>query len=76
MENKEFIKVEENKDLSRDVYSGGIVNTNRSAYEKAIARSRAAKVQRDELKNATKEINNLQDEMREIKILLQQLVKK
>ena len=42
MENKEFIKVEENKDLSRDVYSGGIVNTNRSAYEKAIARSRAA----------------------------------
>ena len=76
MENKEFIKVEENKDLSRDVYSGGIVNTNKSAYEKAIARSRAAKVQRDELKNATKEINNLQDEMREIKILLQQLVKK
>jgi|TARA_R110000822_G_scaffold308065_4_gene435667 hypothetical protein len=76
MENKEFIKVEENKDLSRDVYSGGIVNTNRSAYEKAIARSRAAKVQRDELKNATKEINNLQDEMREIKILLQQLVNK
>ena len=76
MENKEFIKVEENKDLSRDVYSGGIVNTNRSAYEKAIARSRAAKVQRDELKNATKEINNLQDEMREIKILLHQLVNK
>jgi hypothetical protein len=76
MQNKEFIKVEENKDLSRDVYSGGIVNTNRSAYEKAIARSRAAKVQRDELKNATKEINNLQDEMREIKILLQQLVNK
>jgi len=76
MQNKEFIKVEENKDLSRDVYSGGIVNTNRSAYEKAIIRSRAAKVQRDELKNATKEINNLQDEMREIKILLQQLVNK
>jgi hypothetical protein len=76
MENKEFIKVEENKDLSRDVYSGGIVNTNRSAYEKAIARSKLVKMQRDELKNARKEINNLQDEMREIKILLQQLVKK
>jgi|TARA_B110000091_G_C13402941_1_gene304922 hypothetical protein len=76
MENKEFIKVEENKDLSRDVYSGGIVNTNRSAYEKAIARSKLVKMQRDELKNATKEINNLQDEMREIKILLQQLVNK
>jgi|TARA_B110000908_G_C10104405_1_gene380101 hypothetical protein len=76
MENKEFIKVEENKDLSRDVYSGGIVNTNRSAYEKAIARSKLVKMQRDELKNATKEINNLQDEMREIKILLHQLVNK
>ena len=59
MNTREYIKVEENKDLSRDMSSGVIVNTNRTAYERAVARSKAAQQQRDELRSATREINNI-----------------
>ena len=76
MHTREYIKDEENKDLSRDMSSGVIVNTNRTAYERAVARSKAAQQQRDELRSATREINNIKCEMHEIKSLLQQLVGK
>ena len=76
MNTREYIKVEENKDLSSDMSSGVIVNTNRTAYERAVARSKAAQQQRDELRSATREINNIKCEMHEIKSLLQQLVGK
>jgi len=76
MYKKEYRKVEDNKDLSRDMHSGAIVNTNKNAYERAVARSKAAQEQRDELRSATREINNIKCEMHEIKFLLQQLVSK
>ena len=74
MSEREYRKVEGNTDLSRDMSSGVIVNTNRSAYEKAIARSNEAQQQRDEFRSAQREINNLKCEMHEIKNLLKQLV--
>ena len=71
-----FIRVKENKDLSRHKASGTIVNTNKTAYQRAVARAAAAQKQRDELRDATREINTLKCEMHEIKSLLQQLVSK
>ena len=76
MSEREYRKVEGKTDLSRDMSSGVIVNTNRSAYERAVARSIAAQRQRDELRSVTREINNIKYEMHEIKFLLQQLVGK
>ena len=76
MSEREYRKVEGNTDLSRDMSSGVIVNTNRSAYERAVARSKAAQRQRDELRSVTIEINNIICEMHEIKFLIQQLVAK
>ena len=76
MSEREYRKVEGNTDLSRDMSSGVIVNTNRSAYERAVARSKAAQRQRDELRSVTREINNIKCEMHEIKFLLQQFVGK
>ena len=76
MSEREYRKVEGNTDLSRNMSSGVIVNTNRSAYERAVARSKAAQRQRDELRSVTREINNIKCEMHEIKFLLQQLVSK
>ena len=75
MSEREYRKVEGNTDLSRDMSSGVIVNTNRSAYERAVARSKAAQRQRDELRSVTREINNIKCEMHEIKRLLEQLVR-
>ena len=65
MEN--YIKVEDNADLVRDKHSGAIVNTNTTAYDRAVARSKLAQ---------TREINNIKCEMHEIKTLLEQLVGK
>ncbi len=74
MSEREYRKVEGNTDLSRDMSSGVIVNTNRNAYERAVARSKAAQRQRDELRSVTREINNIKCEMHEIKSLLKELV--
>ena len=67
------IPVKDKSDLARDVHSGGIINTNRSAYETAVKRSRDAQRQRDEIREATREINTLKTEMQEIKSLLLKL---
>ena len=67
---EEFLKVEDEPDLMRDAVSGAIVNTNRTAYDRAVTRAKAAQEQRDGLRNATREINNIKCEMHEIKDML------
>ena len=78
-----YKKVEGETDLVRDVNSTAIINRNRTAYDMAKKRSEQAKrklieeeEQRDEIRNATREINTLKSEMHEIKNLLQKLVDK
>ena len=71
-----FVQVEGHPDLSRDMNSGAIVNRNRSAYDRAKKRAREAQQSRDEIRTATREINNIKSEMHEIKSLIQQLVSK
>ena len=73
MEEK-YIKVQDQPHLVRDSHSNGIVNTDMTAYERAIKRSKSAQAQRDEIRNTTREINNLKCEMHEIKDLLNKLV--
>jgi hypothetical protein len=72
----EYIKVKDHPHLARDTGSRGIVNTNIAAYEAAVARSRAANKQKDDLRDAVRDINNLKSEMHEIKNLLLKLVDK
>jgi hypothetical protein len=68
------IPVKDKSDLARDVHSNAIINTNRNAYEMAVKRSRDAQRQRDEIREASREINTLKTEMQEIKSLLLKLV--
>jgi hypothetical protein len=72
----EYIKVKDHPNLARDSDSRAIVNTNLAAYEAAVARSRAKQKQKDELRDAVRDINNLKCEMHEIKNLLLKLVEK
>ena len=67
-------KIEGHPDLVKDLTSGAIINTNRDAYAAAKRRAAAAQAQRAEIRNTTREINNLKCEMHEIKNLLNQLV--
>jgi hypothetical protein len=72
----ELIQVKDHPDLARDTQSHAIVNTNMAAYEAAVRRSRSAQNQKDELRDAVRDINNLKSEMHEIKSLLLKLVDK
>ena len=76
MEKREYIKVEDNSDLARDVNSGAVINVNTSAFETAKRRSLDTQRQRDEIRSATREINSLKCEMHEIKNMLQSLIDK
>ena len=67
------LKVEGHTSLERDIYSNGIVNTNRSEYKVYMSRIKAREKQGDEIRTAVKEINNLKAELREIKNLIKGL---
>ena len=71
-----YIEVEGNKNLVREVSSHAIINRNRGAYDLAKKRAADAQRQRDEIRNTTREINTLKSEMYEIKNLLMKLVEK
>ena len=71
------LRVEGNEDLVRDTNSGGaIINTNKNAYQIAKRRAAEAQKQRDEIRGANREINNLKCEMHEIKSMLKTLLDK
>ena len=72
----EYLKVEGHEHLVRDMGSKAIVNTNKYAYIAAVERSQNAQKAKDELRDATREINTLKSEKHEIKSLLLQLVEK
>ena len=69
-------EVEGFSDLVKDMKTGAVINTNYDAYAAAKKRAAAAQAQRDEIRNTTREINNIKCEMHEIKNLLTQLVSK
>ena len=70
------LKVQDKKDLERDVKSNGIVNTNKSALEKAKKRAKEAQKERDNLRDVTREVNEIKCEMHDIKNMLTQLLDK
>ena len=67
------LKVEGHTSLERDIYSNGIVNTNRSEYTVYMSRIKAREKQGDEIRTDVKEINSLKAELREIKNLIKGL---
>ena len=71
-----YIEVENNKNLVREISSHAIINRNRGAYDLAKKRAVDAQRQRDEIRNTTREINTLKSEIHEIKNLLMKLVEK
>jgi len=70
------LKVEGYDNLIRDTNSNAIVNTNKSEFKMYMARIRAREQQGDEIRNAVKEINTLKAELREIKNLIKEVIKK
>ena len=70
----DYIKVQGYNSLVRDTRSNAIVNKDKNAYNIAKRRAEEAQRQRDEIRGATREINNLKCEMHEIKDMLKTLL--
>jgi len=67
------VKVQGYSSLVRDTKSNAIVNTNVSDYQLYMHRIKSREKQGDQIRNACKEINNLKQELFEIKQLLKEL---
>ena len=72
----DYLNVQGHSGLVREKSSGAIINTNRSEYEEYMQRVRLAEEKETTLSQHTAEINNIKNEMQEIKRLLMQLVNK
>ena len=73
---RKYLQVDGHDDLVRDTESTAIINKNRGAYLIAKQRAEAAQRQRDAIRNANREINNIKSEMHEIKSMLKTLLEK
>ena len=72
----EEVKVEHHPDLIRNSYSKGITNVDSSAYENYMQAARKRKTRTDEIEEHTNQINNIKQDVSEIKDLLHQLLSK
>ena len=69
-------KVESHPELIKDEYSKGITNIDNDAYTKYMHGAIVRKERNAILMSNTKEINNLKEDMLEIKDMLRQLISK
>jgi len=69
-------KVESHPELARDEYSKGITNIDNDAYSKYMHGAIVRKERNTTLMSNTEEINNLKEDMLEIKDMLRQLISK
>ncbi len=67
-----FAKVKENPELIRDMESKAVLNTNRSALEAY----RKKREKQQELKSAIDDINNMKQDINDLKTLMQRILEK
>ena len=70
------VKVEHYPELRRDEYSKGITNIDNDAYTNYMNGAVARKQRNHTLEENTKEINNLKEDVSEIKDMLRQIISK
>lgn len=71
-----LIKVKDNPNLCRDQQTKAVINTDSLGYQEYIRTREKLKQQNEMLLNNMKDIDNLKDDVREIKSLLQTIALK
>jgi hypothetical protein len=71
----QLLKVEQNTSLVRDVSSNAILNNNTSDYQNYIKNKQIALSKTNEVSRQAEQINNLKQDMAEIKQMLATLIK-
>jgi hypothetical protein len=64
------VKVQGHQHLVRDLKSQAIINTDSDAYARYMARKRKQQTKDDEVRDVIRDVNELKNEMREIKNLI------
>jgi hypothetical protein len=72
----EILKVENNNELVRNVKTNAIVNVDKSAFNNYLTMVKTKKQEKQDLRDAIREINIIKNEMTEIKKLLINLTDK
>jgi hypothetical protein len=72
----EYLKVQGEDGLVRDISSQAILNTNNKEYESYVARREAAKAQKLELERQGKELTQVKSDISEIKQMISILINK
>lgn len=70
-----FVQIEGKQGLVRDISSGAILNTNRTDYENYLTKKRQAAEQKDQLVKQREDIDNIKNELADIKDLLKTLIR-
>ena len=70
------VKVEHHPELRRDEWSKGITNVDNDAFNNYMQGALTRKQKAKTLEENTKEINNLKEDMSEVKDMLRQLLSK
>ena len=71
-----YLKVESDTSLVRDVDSNAIVNQNRTEFDKFMKLSETKYKEKMEMKKLKDDVNTMKSDLEEIKELLQSIVKK
>lgn len=70
-----YVKVEGNEDLVRDPHTNAIINTNVAEYKKYKETKSLMMSRKQQINNQSKEIEEIKQEIAEIKTLLFELIK-
>ena len=71
-----YVKIENKDGLIRDISSGAVLNTNQTDYENYLNRKKQASLAKEQSSKQVEEINNLKNEIGEIKKMLLALMNK
>tara|TARA_R100000030_G_scaffold94946_1_gene82096 strand:- start:22 stop:246 length:225 start_codon:yes stop_codon:yes gene_type:complete len=72
----DYLKVENENSLVREIDSNAIINTNKSDYEKFLNLSRKKYQEKKEYEDLKSDVKSLKNDMSEIKSLLKSIVDK
>jgi wobble nucleotide-excising tRNase len=71
-----YVNIENKNGLIRDISTGAVLNVNRTEYENYINRKKQAELEKEQASAQAEEINNLKNEISEIKQMLIALTNK
>jgi hypothetical protein len=72
----EFVKIQDSDGLIRDLSSGAVINTNTTDYQNYLARKNSSKDMKQQIKQNSDKIKQIESDVSEIKQLLITLINK